>query len=102
VLEIVRNSFSLPEFNPTGASRWTGAAPFGAEHAMLDRYDLPAGAPAFIAPGTIYRLTGAAEAVRCLVIPEHARPFTMAADSPGHETRSGPGPKILELEADRT
>jgi hypothetical protein len=51
---------------------------------MLDRYNLPASTPALIAPGTIYRLN-TTSALRILVLPERARPLSMAAlEKPEH------------------
>jgi hypothetical protein len=93
-LEIIRNSATLPEFTPSGASRWTGAAP-ESTHAMLDRYNLPASTPALIAPGTIYRLT-TTSALRCQILPERARPVSMAAASWAQEKMSGAHARILQ------
>jgi len=80
-IEVVRNSFSLPEFSRAGDSRWKGAPATGADHAMLDRHKIPPNTPALIAPGTIYRLTTPTQVLRCLLIPERARPFSMAPDN---------------------
>jgi hypothetical protein len=95
VIEVVRNSSHLPEFSRAGASRWTGAAPAGAEHAMLDRYNLPPHTPTLIAPGTIYRLTTPTDAIRFLLLPNRARPFSMAAEEPAQEKTRGHGARIL-------
>jgi len=85
----------LPEFSPTGASRWNGAKPAGAEHAMLDRYDLPPATPALIAPGTIYRLTAQTEILRLLLLPERARPFSTAVEQSKQEKHVVTGGRIL-------
>ncbi len=97
-LDIVRDSFSLPEFTPAGASRWAaGADSFtAAGHGLVDRYDLAPGTAALVGPGTIFRVacSPAAAALKFMVLPERARPLSLAA-AHSRETIRETGPKIL-------
>lgn len=81
VLDIVRDSFLLPEFTVNGVSRWQNpaVAPAAAD-GFLDRHHLPPGQAAIIGAGTIFR-TGTedrANAVRMMVIPARGMPARAA------------------------
>jgi hypothetical protein len=87
-IEIVRDSHKLPEFTPSGVSRWAssqihaGIEIAAEQQGLIARYDLPAGATAIIGPGTIYRLRcgDGAEGVKMACIPCRATPMRLATD----------------------
>jgi hypothetical protein len=98
-LDIVRDSFALPEFTPAGASRWIAGADCvaAAGHGLVDRYDLAPGTAALVGPGTIFRVScsPAAAALKFLVLPERARPLSLAANASRREKLRDTGPKIM-------
>lgn len=87
-IEIVRDSHKLPEFTPSGVSRWAssqvhaGIEIAAEQQGLMARYDLLAGATAIIGPGTIYRLRcgDGAEGVKMACIPCRAAPMALATD----------------------
>jgi hypothetical protein len=91
VLDIVRDSFSLPEFTVNGVSRWrnAGVAPAAAD-GFLDRHALTRGQAAIMSPGTIFRIhtEGRAKAVRMLVIPTRGMPARVAMEHTHAEVAS--------------
>ncbi len=87
-IEIVRDSHKLPEFTPSGVSRWAssqvhaGIEIAAERQGLMVRCDLPVGAAAIIGPGTIYRLRcgDGADGVKMACIPCRATPMTLATD----------------------
>ena len=87
-VEIVRDSHKLPEFTPSGVSRWAnsqvhaGIEIAAEQQGLMARYDLRAGAAAIVGPGTIYRLRcgDGAEGVKMACIPCRATPMALATD----------------------
>jgi hypothetical protein len=98
-LDIVRDSFLLPEFSPAGVSRWAaGADSFAAAgNGLVDRYDLSPGTAAIVGPGTIFRVScsPAGAALKFLVLPERARPFSLVSAPSRRERLRDTGPKAL-------
>ena len=75
-LDVVRESYKLPEFTPNGTSRWSDpeARVIDAHH-FLDSYVVEVGTVAIIGAGTIYapRCKSETSAVRILTVPERGR-----------------------------
>jgi hypothetical protein len=79
VLDIVRESHKLPEFDLNGKSRWTqaDAVPGSLEESvgLLDRHELVSGTVALIGPGTICRVAagGQEAALRLFCLPKRGQ-----------------------------
>jgi hypothetical protein len=101
-VEIVRGSHQLPEFTPSGASRWaSGQVHAGLEvaaerQALMSRYEVPVGGAAIIGPGTIYRLRCAAGAdgVKMCCAPSRGMPMTLASAGGRSETVRKSGVRV--------
>jgi hypothetical protein len=84
-LDVVRDSHRLPEFTPSGVSRWgNGEAAAGLElvagHGLLDRHVLAAGSVAVVGPGAVYRVRGGMDgaAVRVACLPARQTPVNVS------------------------
>jgi hypothetical protein len=98
ILDVVRDSHRLPEFTPSGVSRWVqGDAAAGlqiaAGNGLLDRYVLAPGTVALIGPGTLHRLRSGTEsaAMRLLCLPARLAPSELATDSRRQEVSRASG-----------
>ena len=102
VLDVVRDSHTLPEFTPGGASRWaSGAARAGvemaAENGLMDRHELAVGSVVVIGPGAMYRLRcgAGAKAAQMLCLPARLMPVALAADKTRRETVRSSGVRVF-------
>jgi hypothetical protein len=99
-LDVVRESHRLPEFTPSGRSRWVApvaeAAAAGAGN-LLDRYPLSSGFAALLGAGTIHRLrvVPGALALRLLVLPVRGRTLEIDASGTGQNETRADGALVL-------
>lgn len=101
-IETVRESHKLPEFTPTGVSRWVDgtartAVEMAAKHGIIDGHSLSVGSVAVIAPGSLYRLRcgDGSEALQLLCLPARLMPLKLATDSLRHEVVHENGVRVL-------
>ena len=101
-LEVVRGSHCLPEFTPSGVSRWANgesaaSLELAAGHGLLDSHALAAGSVAVIGPGTLYRVRFGAEsqAAQILCVPVRQTPLDSANRASTSATIRPSGVRVL-------